>query len=50
MPTVDHVVPVCAGGPDTLDNKQVLCSSCNRAKSDSLDSAWDFRLEARCAA
>ena len=29
---VDHIVPVAAGGPDTLDNKQAAHRACNRAK------------------
>jgi 5-methylcytosine-specific restriction endonuclease McrA len=29
---VDHRIPVSLGGPDTLDNKQLLCSKCNREK------------------
>lgn len=30
--TVDHVVPIDAGGPDTLDNKRAAHWRCNRAK------------------
>lgn len=33
---VDHIVPVNAGGPDTLDNKQAAHRGCNRTKSDHL--------------
>ncbi len=29
---VDHVVPVCQGGSDRLDNLQTLCVPCNRGK------------------
>ena len=29
---VDHVVPVCQGGSDRLDNLQTLCVRCNRGK------------------
>jgi 5-methylcytosine-specific restriction endonuclease McrA len=29
---VDHIIPVSLGGSDTLDNKQLLCSKCNREK------------------
>jgi 5-methylcytosine-specific restriction endonuclease McrA len=28
----DHVIPVALGGANTLDNLQVLCGPCNRAK------------------
>ena len=30
--SVDHIVPRVAGGTDSLDNLQVLCSSCNSSK------------------
>ncbi len=30
---VDHVVPLSAGGADTLENKQAAHRDCNRAKS-----------------
>jgi len=30
---VDHIVPVCHGGSDRLDNLQTLCRSCNLKKS-----------------
>ena len=32
--TIDHVVPLAAGGTETLDNCRAACRSCNRAKSD----------------
>ena len=31
--TVDHVIPVCRGGTDDLDNLVPCCSSCNSKKS-----------------
>lgn len=31
---VDHIIPLAAGGPDTLENKQACHRSCNRDKSD----------------
>ena len=33
---VDHVVPVIAGGPDTLQNSQAAHRCCNRDKADKL--------------
>ncbi|MFC2625064.1 HNH endonuclease [Propionibacterium acidifaciens] len=31
---VDHILPLAAGGPDTIDNKQPAHRVCNRQKSD----------------
>lgn len=33
---VDHIIPVSLGGPDTLDNKQLLCTKCNREKGNAI--------------
>ena len=33
---VDHIIPLDAGGPDTLENKQAAHRSCNRIKSNKL--------------
>lgn len=33
---VDHIVPVCHGGSDDLDNLQTLCWDCNRGKGGNL--------------
>jgi hypothetical protein len=30
--SVDHVVPVCRGGPTVFENLQTLCMTCNTAK------------------
>ena len=38
--TADHVVPLAAGGRDTLDNLQALCRSCNGRKSASVGDGW----------
>ncbi len=29
--TIDHIVPIAAGGPDTLINKALACGPCNTA-------------------
>lgn len=34
---IDHVIPVAQGGDNDLDNLQLLCRSCNAAKSDRHD-------------
>ena len=33
---LDHILPVALGGATSVENLQVLCRDCNRAKSDSL--------------
>ncbi len=33
----DHVIPVCRGGRDILENLQTLCRRCNRGKSGNLE-------------
>jgi hypothetical protein len=35
--TVDHVLPVSAGGTSELENLRLCCAWCNTAKSDNLD-------------
>ena len=34
---VDHVLPVCRGGSESLENLQTLCKRCNRGKGGSLE-------------
>ena len=33
---VDHIIPIAAGGPDTIDNKQPAHRDCNRQKGDTI--------------
>lgn len=30
---LDHITPLCAGGPDTETNLQGLCSDCHKVKT-----------------
>jgi len=36
--TCDHVIPLQKGGDSTIDNLQLICSTCNRRKSSLLES------------
>lgn len=40
--TADHVIPLTKGGPNTIDNIQVLCRSCNSIKRDRVIDYRDF--------
>lgn len=35
--TIDHVIPVSAGGSNDLDNLRVCCKGCNTDKGNALD-------------
>ena len=38
---VDHIVPLQLGGNESMDNKQLLCPSCNRKKGQlNMDQLW----------
>ncbi len=39
--TIDHIVPLNAGGKDILSNLQPAHRSCNRTKSDNTDQATE---------
>ncbi|MCY3908382.1 MAG: DNA methyltransferase [Anaerolineaceae bacterium] len=43
--TIDHIVPRARGGPDHLDNLQLLCNACNSMKG--TRSQAEFRAELR---
>jgi 5-methylcytosine-specific restriction endonuclease McrA len=36
-PTLDHVIPISKGGPDSYDNLILLCYPCNQNKGDTID-------------
>ena len=46
--TLDHVVPLARGGPDSEANTVAACEACNGAKADI--SAQLYRLSAFCIA
>lgn len=37
--TIDHIIPLNRGGPDTLDNLAAAHRACNRDKSDKVEVA-----------
>jgi hypothetical protein len=37
--TVDHIIPLCMGGADDLENLQTLCQPCNSMKGKSMPPA-----------
>ena len=44
--TIDHIVPTSRGGPDTEDNKQVCCTTCNQLKGSLNDEEFKEYLKA----
>lgn len=34
--TIDHVIPLAKGGPNSQDNMVIACRACNEAKGDSM--------------
>ena len=43
--TIDHIIPVAAGGDDDVRNLQGLCRKCNCWKSDHTDSEFRERIQ-----
>lgn len=39
---VDHVIPRARGGPDHIENTQVMCRTCNRRKGGKTGTPSDF--------
>lgn len=43
---LDHIIPRTHGGPSNAANLRAVCSTCNRAKSNSLiRSGWQMRID-----
>ena len=43
--TKDHIVPICHGGSDSIDNIQPICIWCNKSKGGERFNWADFRLK-----
>lgn len=43
--TIDHIVPLNRGGPDTLDNLGAAHRACNRGKSDKVAAGVNYITE-----
>ena len=44
----DHVLPLSLGGPDKLENIQVLCTSCNTSKRSQIEDYRSDEIKAWC--
>lgn len=42
--TCDHIIPVSKGGPDTLENVQLMCVICNSNKSNMSQEAFEKKI------
>lgn len=47
VPTIDHVIPLSAGGPRWLENEVAACRRCNRDRGDTPVSRWIAHALAR---
>lgn len=43
-PCKDHIVPICRGGSDHVDNLQPLCRECNTSQGNSQFNWLEYRL------
>lgn len=40
----EHIIPICSGGQDTLDNVVPVCTSCNSSKQGKVMMLWLFEM------
>jgi 5-methylcytosine-specific restriction endonuclease McrA len=43
--TLDHIISLAAGGPNSRDNLRLACRACNERKGST--PAWEFATDAR---